>query len=108
MIEATIQAYLMLQDNSKYFDWLKKEVNEIFKNKTDARIFVFGSSLRSNKFNDIDIGVEGSVTFDDIARLKDRLESSTFPFFVDIINFNTASEQFKRNVINHPTVWIKP
>lgn len=97
----------MIQDQAKYFNRLSSHLLEFFCKNDDLKIFIFGSSLKSEKFGDIDVGLMGSVTDEQIAELKDYFENSNFPFFVDIINFNKADESFKKNVLTNQILWIK-
>ena len=43
-----------------------------------------------------------------VFKLKEEFTNSTLPYFVDVVNFNTASKAFKENVFNKKIVWIKP
>lgn len=71
------------------------------------KIFLFGGSVRRNRFGDVDIGIMGEVTDEDATALKERLSESDFPYSVDVINFNTVSEKFKNNVLNNKIIWMK-
>lgn len=73
----------------------------------DVKFFIFGSSLRNERFGDIDVGVMGNVEDDKIDELKEEFENSTFPYFVEFINFNKVSKEFKDNVFNNKILWIK-
>ncbi|MBU4360534.1 nucleotidyltransferase domain-containing protein [Candidatus Parcubacteria bacterium] len=90
----------------KYLEQIKKKVIEFGQNK-DLKVFVFGSSLNKDHFGDLDLGIMGNVEDKDIWRLKDDFKDSTLPYFVDIINFNKVSENFKNNIFNNKILWIK-
>lgn len=98
----------MIKEKTKYFDRLSNYLLRFFDQKADLKIFIFGSSAKSDNFGDIDIGVMGDVSDDDIRKLKEYLEESNFPFFVDVINFNTVEDSFKKNVLDNEVVWIRP
>lgn len=97
----------MITDQKKYYNSLRDRFLDFFKNNKNVQVFIFGSSTNSEKFGDIDVGVMGEVTDKEIRELKDYFENSTFPFFVDIINFNTVEDSFKNNILNNKVIWIK-
>ena|SRR3989338_10073113 len=97
----------MIQQQTKYFDRLKNHLLEIFAKNDDIKIFIFGSSAKEKHFGDIDVGIMGSVTDNDIRNLKEYFKESNFPFFVDIINFNKVEEPFRKNVLTNQILWIK-
>lgn len=87
---------------------VKKEILERIKKYASletAPAFIFGSSVNSLHFHDIDIGVlEGSE--DDIAALRNEFEESTFPYKVDIVNFSTVSDAFRKKVFTDGILWL--
>lgn len=97
----------MITDQKKYYNSLRDRFLDFFENNQNVQVFIFGSSTNSEKFGDIDVGIMGKVTDQEIRELKDYFENSTFPFFVDIINFNTVDNSFKNNVLNNKVIWIK-
>ncbi len=97
----------MITDEKKYYSSLKKNLLDFFENDKKVQIFIFGSSVKDNRFGDIDIGVIGDVTDKEIRDLKEFFEESNFPFFVDVINFNKVEKSFKENVLNNKILWIK-
>lgn len=94
----------MIKD--EYLQKIVKKINQ-FKGK-NLKFFIFGSSLVKDHFGDIDIGVIGEVKNEDIYKLKEEFTESTFPYFVNIINFNKVSKEFKDNVFNNKILWIRP
>ena len=90
----------------KYLRQIKKAINQVAPEK-DLKFFIFGSSLRKDHFGDIDIGVLGNIEEKEIRRLKEKFEDSTLPYFVDIIDFNQVSKEFKDNVFNNKILWIR-
>lgn len=97
----------MIQEQTKYFNRLSSHLLKFFGKKNNPKIFIFGSSAKSNRFADIDVGIMGEVTDKQIRELKEHFEESNFPFFVDIINFNKVDESFKKNVLDNQILWIK-
>uniref|UniRef100_A0A7C4LZV2 Uncharacterized protein n=1 Tax=candidate division CPR3 bacterium TaxID=2268181 RepID=A0A7C4LZV2_UNCC3 len=90
----------------RYLKKIREEIED-FDNEKNLRFFIFGSSIKKEKFGDIDIGVTGKVKDKNIAVLKERFEESTLPFFIDIIDFDNVSKNFKNNVFNNKVLWIK-
>jgi len=97
----------MITDQKKYYNSLRERFLDFFENNKNVQVFIFGSSATSDKFGDIDVGIIGEVTDQEIHQLKDYFENSTFPFFVDIINLNNVEDSFKNNVLNNKVIWIK-
>ena len=96
----------MIIKQKRYFRWLKNNL-EKFANTHQAKIFLFGSSVKKDFFADIDVGVIGNVSRKNIIQLKEQFEESTFPYQVDIINFNHVKNSFKKNIFNNKILWIK-
>lgn len=90
----------------KYFNQITKIVAQIVKNKK-VDVFLFGSSVRDEKFGDCDLGLMGKVSDLEMRALKDAFEVSTIPYKLDVVNFNKVSEVFKKNVFNNKIIWIK-
>ena len=98
----------MIQQQQRYFQWLENDLQTFGKNHPQSQIFLFGSSIQRERFADIDIGILGKDVADtSIADLKNQFEESSFPFFVDIVNFNTVREPFRSHVLKQPVVWIQ-
>lgn len=97
----------MLQNKKRYFNWVKKELDSYFEDRKNVQAFLFGSGIQQEIFGDIDIGLLGNVQEKDISALKERFTQSTFPYFVDLVDFNTVNENFKENVLNNKILWIK-
>lgn len=72
-----------------------------------SRIFIFGSSLGGDSYSDIDVGVdrvgERSESF---YAAKDELEESTIPYYVDIVNFDLADVDFRKEVFSDKVLWL--
>jgi len=69
--------------SEKYIKKLTSIIRKFFPNAND-KIFIFGSSLR-----------------------EEYLEHSTFPYVVDLVNFNKTSKDFAQFVLSSETkLWI--
>jgi len=85
-----------------------KEVIKGFDPSLRNRYFVFGSSLRKEKFNDIDIGILGAKNSGiRVSDLKEKIEDTTIPYFIDVVDFDSAQKSFSDYVFNNEkVVWI--
>lgn len=90
----------------RYLKQIETLISETAKNQK-IKAFIFGSSIKEKNFGDIDIGITGKIDEKTINRLKETFEESTFPYFVDVINFNKVSKAFKENVMDQKILWIK-
>lgn len=73
----------------------------------NAKIFVFGSSVRSDRFKDIDIGIQNTEASEaSLAKAKEELEESILPYKVDIIDFSKVEEDFKKQVFKDKILWL--
>ena len=64
--------------------------------KKGASFFVFGSSVNKTNFGDVDLGVMGNVDNKIVRILKENFEDSTFPYKVDVVNFEKVDDLFLR------------
>ena len=73
------------------------------------RYFLFGSSVREERFHDLDLGVVGNArSRKNLGDLRDRFYESTIPRKVDVVDFDTADRKFTDYVRAHEKlVWIR-
>lgn len=85
-----------------------KETVSAFDPHGRNRYFVFGSATRKKRFGDVDIGVTGnSKAKKSLPMLRNMFEASTFPYFVDVVDFDEASPSFTEYVKNNEEpIWI--
>ncbi len=92
--------------SQEYIHRLKKIVRNFFP-RTKDEIFIFGSSLREKKFRDIDIAFINCSNEKKIFELEEYLEESSFPYKVDLVNFNKTSKDFSNFVLSsEKKLWI--
>ena len=74
-----------------------------------ARAFIFGSSARRDYFHDIDVGVIGAGSAPKaLTALRDNLYDAPIPYKVDVVDFDTADQDFTTYVFkNEPLIWIR-
>ncbi len=89
---------------TKYQHRLQKTIRKYFpKNK----VFIFGSSIQYEDFWDIDVGILDKVDKTKFQQLIEDFEQSTFPYLVDLKDFNTVDKDFADSVLNHQKIkWI--
>ncbi|MBI4127223.1 nucleotidyltransferase domain-containing protein [Candidatus Peregrinibacteria bacterium] len=90
----------------KYTNRLRKHFVRVLKPTT--KVFLFGSCLDVGEhFADVDVGLMGKG-FDDkkISLLKENLENSTFPYKIDIVNFNEVDTSFRDEVFAKKIQWL--
>ncbi|MFH1233704.1 MAG: nucleotidyltransferase domain-containing protein [Patescibacteria group bacterium] len=90
---------------NKYLQRVKDKINNFNQNK-NLKFFIFGSSLIKEHFGDLDLGVMGEAKDQNLTKLKEEFANSSLPYFVDIINFNKVSDEFRDNVLNNKILWI--
>ncbi len=68
----------------------------------EGRVFAFGSRVsgKSRKFSDLDLMVkaDGGVPWRTLADIRESFESSDLPITVDVIDWDSCTEQFRRIV----------
>ena len=86
-----------------------KEVVAKFDPAGSNRYFLFGSSVRKEKFHDIDLGVVGNASSrKKLSELRDGLYDSVIPYKVDVVDIDAAESVFRDYVLaREPLVWIR-
>lgn len=102
---STIQLEPMIKE--RYVREITRIVDRTVSGKT-VRAFIFGSSVKRERYGDCDLGILGRVSEREVRALKTAFEDSTLPFHVDVVPFAHVAPGFKKNVLNGPILWIKP
>jgi len=73
-----------------------------------GRVFIFGSSVESAHFSDIDLGVIHDDLGTDriIQNIKNDLEESNLPYTFDVVDIHRADELFRNKIMNNKKIWI--
>ncbi len=94
--------------NNVYIQQLKEHVLTFLGNE-NVKIVVFGSRIRGDNIasSDIDIGIIPKGEFDrgELALLREYIDDSNIPYNVDIVDFSTTSEQFKKEALRDAEIW---
>lgn len=73
----------------------------------NARIFIFGSCVRSDDFNDVDVGVDQcKFNGKSLMEAREELEESSLPYNVDLVDFTGANKAFKNEVFKAKILWL--
>ncbi len=73
------------------------------------KVFLFGSraSGTSKKLSDFDVGVLGSepLSVTTAADMADELEESSIPYIVEVVDFYSVSDTFKKLALKDAVLW---
>ena len=93
---------------NKYLEQLKSLVLDSLKNE-NVKVFLFGSRAREDNYrtSDVDVGFipKGDYNKSKISFLKEKVEDLNIPYKVQIVNFDTVSEDFKKEALKDIVVW---
>jgi uncharacterized protein len=92
--------------NKRYKDIL---IAIIKKHVPECKIFLFGSRAKGTHqpTSDIDIALHcnNEIEFNVIGKIKEDVEESVIPFFVDIVDINAVSDEMKQQIKNDGILW---
>lgn len=81
----------------------------ITKHVPRAKIYLFGSRAKKTNHpgSDIDIAVDAGFVLDRhlIGDIKEEIENSTIPFFVDVVDLQAVSEQMRDQILKDGVLW---
>ncbi|OGL77941.1 hypothetical protein A3J43_00385 [Candidatus Uhrbacteria bacterium RIFCSPHIGHO2_12_FULL_54_23] len=90
----------------QYCEQIQDYVRRRFSLK-ETKAFVYGSSLRKDRFYDIDIGLTGAVNPTALARLREDFEEGNFPYKVDVVDFTSVDPTFKERIMSDAVLWLE-
>jgi len=75
----------------------------------NCKVYLFGSRARQehDEGADIDLALDNKKPIDlnIIYKIKNKIEESTIPLFVDIVDINNADEAIKKEIENEGILW---
>jgi predicted nucleotidyltransferase len=79
----------------------------------DCEVFAFGSRVNGKAWthSDLDIALMGNARLDwrHVEKLKDAFSESDLPVIVDVLDWHTLSDEFRRVIMtNHETIQQAP
>ena len=87
----------------------RKLIEIVFKYLPKARIFLYGSRARNDHTpeSDIDIAIDNKSKIDKImlSTIKEDVDESTIPFFVDIVDFAEVSDDLRNQILKDGILW---
>lgn len=95
----------------KYLDRIRLIVFNVLRDR-NCSIYLFGSradgSYRAG--SDVDIGIWAEKASDSLrlGMLREKLEESTIPYKVDVVDLRTTSVAFRENVFKNGLLWEEP
>jgi len=88
----------------------KNIISIIRKHIPECKIYLFGSRAkkRSHEGSDIDIAIEAKDKIGRriIYKIKNEIEETNIPFFVDIIDLKSADKEFKESIYKDLILWM--
>jgi len=76
---------------------------------TDARIYLIGSCATgtARRTSDIDVAIDPKepLAAGLMARIRESLEDSTIPYFVDVVDLGAVDPEFRRRVLGQAVAW---
>ena len=68
-----------------------------------SKIYLFGSRAkgRCRETSDVDISIDVGKKINSrlLYKIKDEIEESNIPYFVDVVDFNNVSEKMKEQIL---------
>ena len=94
----------MIQE--EYIAKIKEIIGKNVSSEVGAKFFIFGSSVLSEKFSDVDLGFLGEVSGNQASKIREELEESPIPYKFDLVDFDNDEESFKNKVLNEKIIWL--
>lgn len=93
-----------------YMERYKKILLEIIhKELPDCKVYLFGSRARGDNYpgSDIDLGLDAGKVIDIslIGKLLGIIEETNIPLYVDLVDLNSADDDFREKVISKGILW---
>lgn len=74
-----------------------------------VRVYLFGSRARGagRRTSDVDVAIDSDEPLPPImlSNLREDLEESTVPYFVDVIDMESVSPEFRRRILSEGVPW---
>ncbi len=98
----------MMLERDPYLDRIRDIVLDALSGYA-VTVYLFGSRARApvRRASDVDIAVEAHEPLPPqvLARLRDRLEESTVPYRVEIVDFAAAGDDLRMRIKQEGVVW---
>ena len=100
-----------MSDYSRKYKDLAKEIVLSFLNQDEFCIFLFGSRAGETdaSSSDLDIGIWGDRPLGKIRhRIIKALEESIIPYKIDLVDFYSVEDSFKKEALKEIEIWNLP
>jgi predicted nucleotidyltransferase len=81
----------------------------IRKHVSNGKVYLFGSRARGTNTpeSDIDIAIDGGKRLADgvLGLIREEIEESTIPFFVDVLDFHTLDNAMQQTILKEGVPW---
>jgi len=81
----------------------------ITKHAPTCKVYLFGSRAKGThaESSDVDLAIDcgNEISPQIMGLIKESIEESVIPYFVDVVDFNVADEELKKQIIKHGILW---
>ena len=89
----------------------KKNILEIINSYAPgSTVYLFGSRARNTHDlgSDLDLALDAGkkISLDDILSIKEAIEETTLPLFVDVVDMHAIDTDLKKEILKDGIVWI--
>jgi len=95
----------------KFKEYKKALLDIIHEFLPHCKVYLFGSRARQEHSEgaDIDLALDNNKPIDPniMYKIRDKIEQSTIPLFVDLVDINNANESIKKEIKNEGVLWEK-
>ncbi|MBD3231464.1 nucleotidyltransferase domain-containing protein [Candidatus Dependentiae bacterium] len=101
-----------MESEKERFNRYKKILLDIIhKQLPGCKVYLYGSRARSNhrSGSDIDIALDMGKPIDDkiMFNIRDKIEETVIPLNVDLVDFYTATGEFRKQIEEEGVLWKK-
>ena len=97
--------------NTRFEKYKKTLLCIIHKLLPNCKVYLFGSRARKEHTQgaDIDLALDNNKPIDlnVMYKIKNKIEESTIPLFVDLIDINKADKKIKKEIQDEGILWEK-
>ena len=94
---------------TRFKKYKKELLNIIYQILPDCKVYLFGSRARgtNDQGADIDLALDNkkAIKLEDLFKIKEKIEESTIPLFVDLVDINSANEAILKEIKLEGILW---
>ena len=96
-------------DQERFARYKKTLLKIITQGLPECKVYLFGSRARKDhkQGSDIDIALDigKEISSTKLYKIEDEIEETTIPLFVDLIDLQTATGDFKNEILKERILW---